>query len=60
MYMYCKYYKCMAIKKKIKKKKVVFSGTVYMREGAQAGRLTDTMGKGNFHVILFKIQGFLC
>ena len=31
-----------------------FSGLFMRREGSQASRLTDTMGKGNFHIILFK------
>ena len=28
------------------------------REGSQVSRLIDTMGKGNFHIILFKTQRF--
>ena len=28
------------------------------RSGAQASRLTDAMGKGSFHIILFKTQVF--
>ena len=35
----------------------LFSGTVYAEpEGSQASQLTDAMGKGNFHIILFKTQ----
>ena len=33
-------------------------GLFTWREGSQASRLTDAMGKGNFHIILFKTQRF--
>ena len=33
-------------------------GLFTWREGSQANRLTDAMGKGNFHIILFKTQRF--
>ena len=31
-------------------------GLFTWREGSHASRLTDTMGKGNFHIILLKTQ----
>ena len=34
-------------------------GLFTWREGAQASRLTDAMGKGSFHIMLFKTQRFL-
>ena len=33
-------------------------GLFTWREGSKASRLTDAMGKGNFHIILFKTQTF--
>ena len=33
-------------------------GLFTWREGAQASRLTDVMGKGSFHIILFKSHRF--
>ena len=34
-------------------------GLFTWREGSQASRLTDAMGKGSFHIMLFKTQRFL-
>ena len=33
-------------------------GLFTWREGSQASRLTEAMGKVNFHIIIFKTQGF--
>ena len=36
-----------------------FPGTVYAElEVSQASQFTDALGKGNFHIILFKTQRF--
>ena len=35
-----------------------FSGLFTQREGSQASRLTNAIGKANFHIILFKTQRF--
>ena len=53
------YQHSLCIHKQFYRGHVVFSGTVYVREGAQASRVTDAMGKGIFsYYILFKTQVF--
>ena len=46
------------IRKQLYRGRVVFPGLFTGREGSQASRLTDAMGKGSFHIILFKTQTF--
>ena len=49
------------IHKQFYRGKVVFPGTCVGRipgSSSQASRLTDAISKGNFHIILFKTQGF--
>ena len=46
------------IHKQFYRGKVVSPGLFTWREGSQASWLAHTMGKGSFHVILFKIQKF--